>query len=769
MPRFVRFEGYQVDLQTGELRKNGTKVRLSGQPFQILALLLERPGELISREELRTKLWPDEVFVDFDHSLNAAVNKLREALCDSTNDVRFIETLPKRGYRFIGPIETRDKPATLQVALVPLAPAPNGTATATAHAAGKSAASTPATSAFGAIALLGAAVLMAIGFWAYRRREVPATPPQRTLTRLTFEDGLQTGATWSPDGRYIAYSSDRGGKFDIWMQQVSVGNPVQITKGPGTNWQPDWSPDGKYITYRSEDGEGGLYIAPALGGAGLEQKISSFGYFPRWSPDGSQILFRNHLNVIGIHDRFYVVDLRGDEPREVLADLIPQQDYHTDSAAWHPDGKRISLLLWSPAPSPTFLTAPLSGGAAVKSEISPQAAKQFADASATGITELIGAAKFFWAPSGKAIYFDRVYRGTRNLWKVSIDPATLRAIDAERLTVGPGYDVQPAISADGKKLAFTTEFRHVRTWVFPFDSRRGRLTGPGRPVTSAGLEAWQPNLSRDGGKIVFQGILNGHISLWERSLLDNHESPIFVDEYERVLPQWSPDGRRIVYSRRSKLSADESQIFVWSSQNREELAVTAPSRLGLFAYDWLPDGEALLVSQEASDTHHSEVWQYELPKIGFHTTPTARKLISDSDHDLYQPHISPDGHWIVFEAAKNTVPVESTLYVTTALGGPVTRISEGGYFDDKPRWSPDGKIIYYVSGRSGVFNVWGVHFDTAKGKPVGVPFRVTSFDSPGLAVGDDISDVEFSLVQDKFILTMEDRSGSIWVLDNAER
>jgi TolB-like protein/DNA-binding winged helix-turn-helix (wHTH) protein/Tfp pilus assembly protein PilF len=120
----VRFEGYQVDLQTGELRKNGTKVRLSGQPFQILALLLERPGELISREELRTRLWPDEVFVDFDHSLNAAVNKLREALCDSTSDVRLIETLPKRGYRFIGPIETLDKPATLQVALVPPGPAP---------------------------------------------------------------------------------------------------------------------------------------------------------------------------------------------------------------------------------------------------------------------------------------------------------------------------------------------------------------------------------------------------------------------------------------------------------------------------------------------------------------------------------------------------------------------------------------------------------------------------------------------------------------------
>jgi DNA-binding winged helix-turn-helix (wHTH) protein len=104
LPRFVRFGDYQADLETGELRKSGAKVRLSGQPFQILALLLEKPGELITREELRARLWPGEVFVDFDHSVNAAVNKVREALCDSTSSARFIETLPKRGYRFIAPV-----------------------------------------------------------------------------------------------------------------------------------------------------------------------------------------------------------------------------------------------------------------------------------------------------------------------------------------------------------------------------------------------------------------------------------------------------------------------------------------------------------------------------------------------------------------------------------------------------------------------------------------------------------------------------------------
>ena len=105
--------------------------------------------------------------------------------------------------------------------------------------------------------------------------------------------------TWSPDARYVAYSSDRGGKFDIWVQQVSGGNPIQVTKRPGQNWQPDWSPDGKYIAYRSEEGDGGIFVIPALGGAGLERKIATFGYHPRWSPDSSQVLFELYFTETG--------------------------------------------------------------------------------------------------------------------------------------------------------------------------------------------------------------------------------------------------------------------------------------------------------------------------------------------------------------------------------------------------------------------------------------------------------------------------------------
>ncbi len=108
--RVARFGVFEIDLSAGELRKNGVKQRLQGQPFQVLTVLLERAGEVVTREELQQKLWPSDTFVDFDHSLNTAINKVREALGDSASSPRFVETLARRGYRFIAPVQT-DAPA----------------------------------------------------------------------------------------------------------------------------------------------------------------------------------------------------------------------------------------------------------------------------------------------------------------------------------------------------------------------------------------------------------------------------------------------------------------------------------------------------------------------------------------------------------------------------------------------------------------------------------------------------------------------------------
>src|SRR6516225_7343429 len=107
--RLLRFENFEVDLRSGELRKSGVKLRFGGQPFQVLTILLERPGDVVTREELQKRLWPD-TFVDVDHNLNTAINKIREVLGDSAESPRFVETLPRRGYRFIGELERPVRP-----------------------------------------------------------------------------------------------------------------------------------------------------------------------------------------------------------------------------------------------------------------------------------------------------------------------------------------------------------------------------------------------------------------------------------------------------------------------------------------------------------------------------------------------------------------------------------------------------------------------------------------------------------------------------------
>ena len=104
-PRTLRFGPYELDLSTGELRRDGTKLSLQDKPFQILALLVRHQGELVTREELRLRLWPADTFVDFEHGLNTAVKKLRQALDDSAEEPRYVETLPRRGYRFLAPVD----------------------------------------------------------------------------------------------------------------------------------------------------------------------------------------------------------------------------------------------------------------------------------------------------------------------------------------------------------------------------------------------------------------------------------------------------------------------------------------------------------------------------------------------------------------------------------------------------------------------------------------------------------------------------------------
>ncbi len=767
-----RFADVEVDERNFSVTKAGEVLPVEPKVFKVLQFLLHHPERVVTKAELLDAVWSDTSVSE--SSLTRSVATLRRLLGDDIREPRYIATIPTVGYRFLCEVQVSENGfvrASPPISTPEPSPEAPSAAPQTVPSREKPKASPKRTLAVvtACFVCLG---LLAAGWLAYKRWHASQPPPvQRALTRLTSDDGLQTGATWSPDGRFIAYASDRGGKFDIWIQQISGGDPIQITKGPGQNWQPDWSPDGQYIAYRSEEDEGGIYITPALGGVGQQRKITPFGYYPRWSPDSSRILLQS---AIGNWKKVYVVGLDGGPPREVLTNLGNRVGVL--SANWHPDGKRITAWTfdvreggWPVAFSaiPDFWTELVDGGPASNSRFSPELCNQIeAVAPGPGTAEWRMDVKFAWAPSGKAIYFERSFRGAQNVWKVTIDPVTLQPNKVERLTTSPGLDAELSISPDGSKLAFTSERHQLRGWAFPFDANHGRITGPGEPITSAGIEAWQLSLSRDGKKLGIWGIRDGKVGIWEISAPNGREEPLVAaDSYVREPPIWSPDGKRAAYLRFSP-DASKWQTVVWSSENRNEEAIEARRSIVRTVYDWSPDGKSLLVSNNQTD--RPEIWQLSIDpaKSG---ESSARRIAADPNYSLWQPHISRDGRWMVFEATSHLPDRDSIIYVMPAAGGEWIQITDGKQWDDKPRWSPDGKTVYFLSGRKGFFNLWGVHFDPVKGRLQGEPVQVTTFETPALMIPRNISPVDISLTDRLVVLPLAQTSGNIWILDNVDR
>ena len=273
--RVARFGVFELDLSAGELRKSGVKLRLQGQPFQVLALLLERAGEVVTREELQQKLWPSDTFVDFDHSLNTAINKVREALGDSASSPRYVETLARRGYRFIAPVEwltsVGDRHGLHNV--VPIVP-PRPTAVPQPTTAKRK---------WKLILLASLVILAALAvstFVLWRHQAQRAQVAEQQLTANSSENSVSSTAI-SPDGKQLVFVSTRGsGYADIWTLEIATRRAKALSSGPGGDYRPAWSPDGKWIAFSSGRG----ITAPFAEGRWERQQLAEI-YLIR--PDGS--------------------------------------------------------------------------------------------------------------------------------------------------------------------------------------------------------------------------------------------------------------------------------------------------------------------------------------------------------------------------------------------------------------------------------------------------------------------------------------------------
>jgi DNA-binding winged helix-turn-helix (wHTH) protein len=318
----IQFGIFEADLRAGELRRKGSKVRLQEQPFQILAMLLERPGEIVTREELRTHLWPADTFVDFDHSLNAAVRRLRDALGDIAENPRFVETVARRGYRFLPPVNGIGHAAVSEIAIS--SDKQVQTPTHRGLIAGA------------AVVLLLAGLV--VGLIVGRRGSSSSSPASpvtgRRLTANPDEDPVNSAAI-SPDGKYLAFSDDTGS----YLRQIDTGETHPLALPGGFKAKPvSWFPDGSHILATSVEGpaqEPGLWRLSGLGGS--PRKLSDDARDAAVSPDCSQIVFlRGAINS----QELWLMGAGGEQPRKLsgeTGDLFR-------SPVWSPDGKHMAFL-----------------------------------------------------------------------------------------------------------------------------------------------------------------------------------------------------------------------------------------------------------------------------------------------------------------------------------------------------------------------------------------------------------------------------------------
>lgn len=753
------FGPFRLDPSERVFAHHDTRIPLAPKAFDTLLLLVQHHGHLLSKEELITTLWPGS-FVE-ENNLTQQISQLRRALGEGGEGSRYIETVPKLGYRFAAEVREIDE-EDVELALSRLTrtrvvvreveeeeefEADSGPVEVRdiQRVQQTQPKRIPKAWLAGATVVLATTAVMG---WYLLRVKTTERNPATELVRMTFDSGLTIDPALSADGRLIAYASDRGGKGnqEIWVQPVGGGEAVRLTDDSVDHSTPAFSPDGRTIAFRSEREGGGVY-AISVGG-GEARLVAPSGRRPKFSPDGQWIAYWTGTETEDNTGAFMVPGAGG--IHIALASGGEAREIHPEFAAagypiWAPDSQHILFLgnrdpnVYNETTTDWWVTS-IDGGEVVATGAGALF-KRLGFPSASQVPEA-------WTSDGTAILMSATLADTREIWRVPISTKDWRvSASPQQMTFGTDSDMQPSMA--GNELVFTSVSEKLDVWSLPVDVDRVERRGDVGRLTNDAFAHTYPAISPDGTNLAFSLQRAGDRDIWIKNLLGGKESEVSIPPGPSFNPNFSPDGKTLIYRTTENRTSVAYAVSLIAGGTQQICADCSD-------YGWSSDQQKLVLIGTAPA-------RVSILDLG---TKQRTPLLDDPMYLLWNARFSPDDRWVSFNATSQgrsrifVVPVQDGHLISTQEW---IAIADSGW-DDKPRWSPDGKLLYFVSERDGFRCIWAQRLDEQK-HPIGAAIPVFHVHDSSRSLSHiGPGDLSLSVAHDKIVFNMSERTGNLWML-----
>jgi eukaryotic-like serine/threonine-protein kinase len=601
--------------------------------------------------------------------------------------------------------------------------------------------------------LIIAAATAGFLFWQSRPQSERNISP--TLTQLTTDTGLCIEPAISPDGRWLAYSSDRGGdgNLDIWLQPAGGGAPAKLTNHPSDDHEPAISPNGAAIAFRSERDGGGIYLVSTTGGEA--RRIADYGRRPRFSPDGQWITYWvGPPGVAPVADgefKIYIVPAAGGKPRPIRPEFSS-----ANNPVWSPDSSSL-LFLGRPGSSNDSGNTVDWWVTAIGQDEIKQGGLTKTGACGNFVRNGVVANDQCAIPGDwdrNHVYFSASSPDGSNLWRADLSPGRREVIAKPlRITSGKSFEVQPYL-APGGHMVFARETLNADIWGLPVSLNEGKPRGDLTRITRDPAFDVYPSTTADGGKLLFLSNRRGNYNPWILDTRSGAESPVVTSAQDQMWPRISPDGSKVAYAE-MRIGRYE-HFYAPSGGGKVEVLC---EDCGPTISDWTQDGKKVLIDFVSPQ----QLVSISLLKLDSHDRI---QILQHSKYNLMQAHFSPGERSIAFVARMDSghsrIMVAPYLSETRSPESSWIAITDGASWDTAPSWSPDGKLVYFTSSRDGFRCIWAQRVDASR-KPAGEPFAVYHFHtarrSPSLA---PLNGMDMSLGREEIYLSLGELTGNVW-------